>query len=353
MSRQFRGSILLFLTAFIWGTAFVAQKSGLDLVSPLMFNGIRTLIGGIVLLPVIAFFSRKSRTSANGSGANEALKAGMAGADKAGAAGAGEALEAGTAGTDAAGAGETSGENRRTLWIGGICCGFFLMAAGGVQQIGLNWTTAGKSGFITALYVILVPLFGLFLRRKIRPIFWACVAASAVGLYLLCIPADGGFGAINKGDIITMVCAALFAFHILVIDHFSPKVDGVKLSCIQFFFAGIVTLIIAPFLDPAMGFSLPSAGDVLACWFPIFYSGVMSCGIAYTLQVVAQADVDPTIASMILCLESVFSVLAGAVILGEGMGTREIIGCVLMFIAILVAQLPAKEERLPQEPPGV
>ena len=329
MSRQFRGSILLFLTAFIWGTAFVAQKSGLDLVSPLMFNGIRTLIGGIVLLPVIAFFSRKSRTSANGSGANEALKAGMAGADKAG----------------AAGAGETSGENRRTLWIGGICCGFFLMAAGGVQQIGLNWTTAGKSGFITALYVILVPLFGLFLRRKIRPIFWACVAASAVGLYLLCIPADGGFGAINKGDIITMVCAALFAFHILVIDHFSPKVDGVKLSCIQFFFAGIVTLIIAPFLDPAMGFSLPSAGDVLACWFPIFYSGVMSCGIAYTLQILGQRDLNPTIASLIMSLESSISAISGWIILGQALSPRELAGCVLMFCAIILAQLPVPQKR--------
>ena len=312
MSRQFRGSILLFLTAFIWGTAFVAQKSGMDLVSPLMFNGIRTLIGGIVLVPVIALMSRKSRPDASE---------------------------------------KSSSGDRRTLLIGGICCGFCLMAAGGIQQVGLCYTTAGKSGFITALYVILVPLFGLFIKKRIRPIFWACVAASAVGLYLLCIPADGGFGAINKGDLITMLCAVLFAFHILVIDHFSPKVDGVKLSCIQFFFAGIVTLILAPFLDPAMGFALPSAGDVFACWFPIFYSGVMSCGIAYTLQIVAQADVDPTIASMILCLESVFSVLAGAVSLGEGMGLREIIGCVLMFAAILVAQLPEKEERLPKEPP--
>ena len=207
----------------------------------------------------------------------------------------------------------------------------------------MYYTTAGKSGFITALYVILVPLFGLFLKKKIRPIFWACVAASAVGLYLLCIPADGGFGGINKGDIIILCCAFLFAGHILCIDYFSPKVDGVKMSCIQFFVAGFISCILMFFIDPMLGFELPGLSDLASGWFQLFYAGVMSCGVAYTLQVVAQAEVDPTIASMILCLESVFAVLAGAALLGESMGLREIIGCALMFAAILVAQLPAKE----------
>ena len=188
------------------------------------------------------------------------------------------------------------------------------------------------------------------MRKKIRPIFWACVAASAVGLYLLCIPASGGFGDVNKGDIIVFICTFLFAGHILCIDYFSPKVDGVKMSCIQFFVAGGLSCILMFFIDPALGFELPNLSDLQAGWFQLCYAGIMSCSVAYTLQVVAQADVNPTLSSMILCLESVFAVLAGAVILGEGMGMREVIGCVLMFAAIMVAQLPSKEppEKLPE-----
>ena len=310
--REIRGTLMLFLTAFIWGTAFVAQKSGMDTISPVAFNGIRTLIGAISLLPVIALMNVLGKK--------------------------GEAKESTI----------DEKKQKKLLWTGGILCGLFLMAAGNVQQIGMYWTTAGKTGFITALYVILVPLIGLFLKKKIRPIFWACVAASAVGLYLLCIPAAGGFGAVNKGDVIVFICAFLFSGHILVIDYFSPKVDGVKMSCIQFFVAGGLSCILMFFIDPALGFELPDLGDLQAGWFQLCYAGIMSCSVAYTLQVVAQADVNPTLSSMILCLESVFAVLAGAVLLGEGMGLREIIGCVLMFAAIMVAQLPAKEpEKLP------
>lgn len=321
MGKQLRGSFMLFLTAFIWGTAFVAQKSGMDTISPIAFNGIRTLIGGIVLIPVILLLdARQKRKSIPD--------------------------PAGNARPDPA----ERKRQRRLLWTGGIACGLILMAAGNIQQVGMYYTTAGKSGFITALYVILVPLFGLFLKKKIRPIFWACVAASAVGLYLLCIPADGGFGNINKGDLIILACSVMFAFHILCIDYFSPRVDGVKMSCIQFFVAGSVSIVLMFFIDPALGFTLPDLHDLQGGWFELFYSGVMSCGVAYTLQVVAQADVDPTIASMLLCLESVFAVLAGAVILGEGMGMREILGCLLMFAAIVVAQLPSKEDRLKDQP---
>ena len=317
MSRQIRGSIMLFMTALIWGTAFVAQKSGMDTVSPIAFNGIRTLIGAVSLLPVNAIINLKNKGKVD-----EELAA-LPESER-------ELAEK---------------KQKKTLWIGGVCCGLFLMAAGNVQQVGICYTSAGKTGFITALYVILVPLMGLLLGKRIRPIFWACVAASAVGLYLLCIPADGGFGNINKGDIIVFVCAFLFAGHILCIDYFSPKVDGVKLSCIQFFVAGGVSCLLMFIIDPALGFTLPTLADLQAGWFPLFYAGVMSCGVAYTFQVVAQADVNPTLASMLLCLESVFAVLAGAVILGEGMGLREIIGCVLMFAAILVAQLPSKDEQ--------
>ena len=307
MSKQFRGSILLFMTALIWGTSFVAQKSGMDTISPIAFNGIRMLIGACSLLPVIFLMNKVSRKKHTYR--------------------------------------EETPREKKTLWTGGICCGLFLMAAANVQQVGICYTTAGKTGFITALYVILVPVFGLFLKKRIPPIFWACVAASAVGLYLLCIPADGGFGDINKGDIIVFVCAFLYAGHILCIDHFSPKADGVKLSCIQFFVAGIVSCVLMFFIDPALGFALPDLSALQAGWFELFYAGVMSCGVAFTFQVVAQADVNPTLASMLLCLESVFAVLAGAALLGEAMGAREILGCVLMFSAIVVAQLPSKEDR--------
>ena len=305
MGRQLRGSIMLFMTALIWGTAFVAQKSGMDSVSPVAFNGIRTLIGGIALLPVIYIMT-------------------------------GIAKKKGTYH-------EETPQEKKTLWIGGICCGLALCAAGNIQQIGMCYTTAGKTGFITALYVILVPLLGLILKQKIRPIFWACVVASAVGLYLLCIPADGGFGSVNKGDLIILLCSLMFAFHILTIDHFSPKADGVKMSCIQFFVAGGLSCILMFIIDPALGFTLPTLANLQSGWFEILYAGIMSCGVAYTFQVVAQKDVEPTLASMILCLESVFAVIAGAIILGETMGAREIIGCLLMFVAIVVAQLPSKD----------
>ena len=308
---------MLMLTAFIWGSSFVAQKSGMDLIGPLAFNGIRTLIGGIVLIPAIMFLK------------NWKVK---------------KALQAGET------AAEVSEEDRkkenRLLIIGGICCGIALLVASNLQQIGIFYTTAGKAGFITALYVVLVPICGLFIGKKVRPVIWLCVLASAVGLYLLCMPAEGGFGHINKGDLLIMLCALCFTGHILVIDYFSPKVDGIKLSCIQFFVAGILSIILMFPLDPALGFDLPSFSTLIDSWLPVLYAGVLSCGVAYTLQIVAQADTDPTIASMILCLESVFAVIAGMIILGESMSLREIAGCLIMFAAIVVTQLPAKEERV-------
>ena len=292
---------MLFMTALIWGTAFVAQKSGMDTMPPIAFNGIRTLIGGIALLPVIYIMG-------------------------------GIAKKKGTYH-------EETPREKKTLWIGGICCGIALMLAGNIQQIGLFYTSVSHSGFITSLYVVIVPILGLFIKKRITPVMWCCAAASAIGLYLLCIPASG-FGAVNTGDIIIFVCAVCFAIHILIIDYFSPKVDGVKLSCIQFFVAGIVSLIISPFADPAMGFALPSAGDIFASRSSILYAGIMSCSVAYTLQVLGQRETEPAIASMILCLESVFALAAGMVLLGEAMSFREIAGCVIMFAAVFAANLP-------------
>lgn len=317
MKDKIKGNLMLLTTAIIWGTAFVAQKEGMDLIGPIAFNGIRTVIGGIVLIPVILFMSRRKKDAIDDDNLSEEEK--------------NAAIK----------------KENKLLLIGGIVCGIALMFAGNIQQVGLFYTTAGKAAFITPLYVVLVPLIGMiFLRKKIRAILWLCVLAAILGLYLLCIPANEGIGGVNKGDLIMLVCALFFAIHILSVDYFSPKVDGVKLSCLQFFVAGIISIILIFPLDPALGFDLPTFETIMASWFPLCYVGIMSCGVAYTFQTVGQAYTDPTSASMILSMESVFGVLAGMIFLGEMMAMREVFGCIIMFAAIIVAQLPGKEERL-------
>lgn len=309
---------MLVLTAMVWGGSFVAQKSGMELIGPFAFNGIRTIIGGIVLIPLIMVLDRmKSKKQASATAVKaDAADSALSEADKK--------------------------NDQKLLITGSICCGLALLVAGMLQQIGMMYTTAGKAGFITALYVVLVPIFGRILGKKIRPLIWLCVLASAFGLYLLCMPASGGFGHINKGDLIVLACALCFAVHILLIDYFSPKVDGVRLSCLQFFIAGILCVILMFPLDPVLGYDIPSLSQLLDAWIPIVYAGALSCGAGYTMQIVAQADTDPAVASMILCLESVFAVIAGMLILGESLSLREAAGCIIMFAAILAAQLPAK-----------
>ena len=318
MSKKLKGDLMLVLTAMVWGGSFVAQKSGMELIGPFAFNGIRTIIGGIVLIPLIMVLDRmKSKKQASAPAVKaDAADSALSEADK---------------------------KNEQKLLItGSICCGLALLVAGMLQQIGMMYTTAGKAGFITALYVVLVPIFGRILGKKIRPLIWLCVLASAFGLYLLCMPASGGFGHINKGDLIVLACALCFAVHILLIDYFSPKVDGVRLSCLQFFIAGILCVILMFPLDPVLGYDIPSLSQLLDAWIPIVYAGALSCGAGYTMQIVAQADTDPAVASMILCLESVFAVIAGMLILGESLSLREAAGCIIMFAAILAAQLPAR-----------
>ena len=286
-----KNACMLILTAFIWGTAFVAQSVGMDYLGPFTFNGVRNLIGGAALLPCIAFLGRGNRGNAPGS--------------------------------------------RKDLIIGGVCCGVLLFAASSLQQIGLVYTTAGKSGFITAFYIVIVPVLGIFLRQKVGWKIWTAVGIALVGLYFLCI--TEGFS-VNIGDFYVFLCALLFSLHILVIDHFAPRVDGVKMSCIQFFVCGLISLI------PMFALETPTISGLLAGWFPLFYAGVLSCGVGYTLQIVGQKNVNPTVASLLLSLESCFSVLAGWIILGERLSVREGMGCVLMFAAIILAQLPEKKK---------
>lgn len=292
---QVKNSLLLLLTATIWGTAFVAQSVGMDYVEPFTFTFARSIIGGIVLIPCICFLRWLKKREDKDAGANRPLVT-------------------------------------KIEWIGGICCGLALCAASNFQQIGISYTTVGKAGFITALYVVIVPIMGLFFKRKVSFVVWICVALSVIGLYLLCMT-EGSF-TLAYGDLLVLICAILFSIHIMVIDHFSPKGDGVVMSCIQFFVCGIVSGIIMLFVES------PDLGNIMAAKMPILYAGVLSSGVGYTLQVVGQKGMNPTIASLIMCLESVVSVLAGWLILGEALSNRELLGCVLMFVAIVLAQMP-------------
>ena len=271
----------------------------MDYVGGFTFNAVRSLIGSAVLVPLILVLGQKN----SGSVSSHSTTSGQ--------------------------------QSRKDLIIGGISCGICLCLASNFQQFGIKYTTVGKAGFITACYIVIVPIIGLFLGKKCSKFIWAAVVMSLVGLYLLCI--TDGFS-VGKGDLLVLVCAFLFSVHILVIDHFSPKVDGVKLSCIQFLTCGILSGI------PALLFEHPELSSILAAWQPILYAGVMSCGVAYTLQIIGQKNMNPTVASLILSLESCISVLAGWVLLGQQLSAKEILGCVIMFAAIILAQLPQKQK---------
>ncbi len=295
--NQLRGSLLLLLTSMIWGAAFVAQSAGMDYIGPFTFNGLRMLMGAAVLLP----FLLKRRTGAH-----------------------------------------TNASERKMLLRGGILCGVALFVGSTLQQIGIVDTTAGKAGFITAMYVVLVPVMGVFVGHKQPWLVWLGVALSAVGMYFLCVHESLS---LNRGDLMVLAGAVGFSFHILLIDRYSAHVDGVKLSCLQFFVAGVLGLVFM-FL-----FETPQISQIFAAWLPLLYAGVFSCGVAYTLQILGQRDTDPTIASMILCLEAVFSVVFSWFLLGERLSAREIFGCVLIFAAILLAQLKGKAGDPETKPP--
>ncbi|MDD3193254.1 MAG: DMT family transporter [Oscillospiraceae bacterium] len=294
--KNLKSSLMLLLTATVWGVAFVAQSVGMDYIGPFTFNAVRSLIGGLVLIPCIWLLNR---------GKPQQEKS-------------------------------ASPKNRKVLLIGGVCCGVILAVASSFQQIGIQYTTVGKAGFITALYIVIVPLMGLLFKKRVSALVWLAVAIAVGGMYLLCI--TEGFS-IGKGDLLVIACAICFSIHILVIDHFSPMVDGVQMSCIQFLTCGVLCAV------PALLLERPSIAQILAAWMPLIYAGVFSCGVGYTLQIVGQRNVDPTVASLILSLESVISVLAGWILLGQKLTIRELAGCILVFCAIVLAQLPQKKKQ--------
>ena len=289
--KQLGGSLLLLLAALIWGVCFVVQVVGLESLRPFTFNALRMLLGGLVLLPAALFRGRRR-----------------------------------------ARAGQPRSE-AKTRFLAGALCGAALWLATTLQQFGLVYTTAGKSAFVTTLYVVLVPVLGLALRRRAGVNLWIGVALAVCSLYFLCVSEAL---TVNRGDLITLAAALCFALHILIIDRFAPLVDGVALSCAQFFVAGTLSLVCALLTETA------TLQQVYNCRYMLLYAGVLSCGVAYTAQIIGQKHVDPTVASLLMCLESVFAVLAGWVFLGERLSGREWTGCALMLVAVVLAQLPER-----------
>ena len=300
MKTQTKHSLMLMLCAFIWGTAFVAQSAGSGMGAYSFLAG-RSWLAVLVLIPTVFAFDAVRKKQGQPYGWPK----------------------------------EKS--ERKTLLAAGLVCGTFLFAASAAQQIGItiNPSTA-KAAFLTAMYVVLVPVFGLFFRRRVSLPVWIAVALSVGALYLLCI--KGGFS-LAPGDLLVLVCAICFSVHILVIDHFTATCDGVKLSCLQFLFAGTWSTILALFFD-TISFQV-----LLDCIWPLLYVGVFSCGVGYTLQIIAQKDGDPTVVSLLLSLESFFAVVCGAIVLHERISLREYFGCALMLAAVILSQLPEKSAK--------
>lgn len=299
-----RNQFFLLLASAIWGTAFVAQSKGGDIVGAFSFNCIRSLIGAGVLIAVIFFLDRLGISHAP----------------------------------------ETRAE-KRILWIGGISTGTVLCLASNLQQVGINLGhSTGKAGFLTACYIILVPILGIFLKKRCGLNVWFSVGLTLVGLYLLCMKESFRLG---TSDLLLLLCALVFSVQILLVDHFAPKTDCVRLSCIEFLTSG--TLSVVPMILVDMGFTKESvscwAGSFVSidAWIAILYAGVLSCAVAYTLQIAGQKNVNPAIASLLMSLESVFSALGGWLLLHQSLSARELFGCLLIFIAVLLAQLPSRK----------
>ena len=291
-NKSLRGSLLLLLGSMIWGAAFVAQRVGMDHVGPFTFNGIRMLLAWLVMIPVTALMEHKNKNTPG-----------------------------------------YTAPDPKDQRLSGVICGALLFIASSLQQMGLVSTTAGKAGFITALYVVLVPVAAWFLFRK-NPgrVIWLGVLIAVGALWLLCMPADGGF-VLQSGDLLVLGCAVCFTFQILCVDHYAARVSGVKLARDEFLVTGGLSMLIAVATEPI------SWEGVREALIPILYAGIMSGAVGYTLQVLGQRDTDPTVASLLMCMEAVFAVLTGVLLIGEKMTVRETVGCVLMFCAVILAQL--------------
>lgn len=291
---KIKSNLLLALAAFIWGIAFVAQSVSMDHIGPWTFTCIRNFIAAAtlyILMPVLNKFTRS----------------------------------------------EGKEVDKKQMWIGGICCGIALAVASMFQQTGIIYTTVGKAGFLTALYTVIVPVLSLFLGKKSKWNVYVSVGISIVGMYFLCMNEDF---TIAYGDVLVLICALMFAFHIMIVDHFVKEIDGIKLSCIQFLTAGLFCMI------PMFILEKPDLTSILEAAVPILYAGVLSSGAGYTLQIVGQKGADPSIAGMILSLESVFAALAGTILLHEVLSLRELFGCILVFGSIIFSQIQFRKNSI-------
>lgn len=296
--KQLRNTLLLLLGALIWGVAFVAQSVGSGYVGPYTFLAARSWLACVFLagLMLVRRADRRRR-----------------------------------------GTGLPFWIHPRTLFCGGALCGTALFAASAAQQAGVGSTTTAKAGFLTALYVVLVPLLGIFAGRRPGRRLCLCVVVSLIGLYLLCLAGRGSLS-LTGGEWLLLLCALLFSFQIMLVDRYSPRLDGVQLSFVQFFVTAVLSTVFM------LIFESPTLPQLLGAGTSILYCGILSSGVGYTLQIVGQKDLDPTIASLAMCMESVFSALAGWIVLGQTLSPVETLGCVLMFVAIVGAQIPDKKK---------
>ena len=296
--KKIRAALMLTIAALVWGAAMSFQSEGMEHVGPLTFQAVRFLIGGTVLLPAVFVL-----------GKNDPGK-------------------------------DRADYNPKGVFIGGAVCGIFLMLACTLQQFGILYTTVGKAGFLTSLYIIMIPILGVFIGKKIGLNVWLSVALAMVGMYLLCMKESL---VLSKGDTLVFICAFVFSLQIMAVDKYTAIYNALKLSCIQFYVCGILTCILM-FI-----FEKPMLNDILNAWVPILYTGACSCGIGYTFQSIAQKDLDPSLASILMSLESVFAALFGWILIGQKMSYREIVGCVIMFAAIIIAQVfePKEDNKKP------
>ncbi len=284
-----RGNILLLIAAMIWGSAFVAQSEGMNYVGPFSFNAVRCLVGGIALIPCVWLFTRSK-----------------------------------------------GWKDLKGTLLGGAACGLVLFAATSLQQVAIQYTTVGKAGFLTAMYIVLVPVLRAIGGKKSSARVWVSVAVAVFGIYFLCTKERLTIGI---GDALMILCAFAFAIHICAVDYFCQKYNGIRLSCIQFIVSGVISL-------PFMFFEQPSFGQLCSAWLPILYAGLLSSGIAYTFQILGQKDTNPIVASLIMSTESLFAALSGWIVLGQVMSLRELFGSLLLVFAIVFVQLPVKIKKV-------
>lgn len=301
-NTKMKGNLILFITAVIWGISFISQTTSMDYIEPSTFNGIRNLLGSIVLLPFILFQKIRHKTKED----NVKNK-----------------------------------YNKKTLLIAGICCGVVLCLAGTLQTYSMKEISGGKAAFITALYIIFVPILSVFLKKRPPLKIIPTLIIAIIGFYFLCMTSSDL--TVGFYELVALMCSLLFSVHIMLVDYFSPKVEGIKLACLQFFVCAVINITYM-FL-----FENPNIKEIMKCWFAIFYSGAFSCGIAYTLQIVGQKYTDPTSATLIMSLESVFAVIFCWIlppyVPEDIMSAREILGCILIFMAIIFIQLPQRQKK--------